>query len=154
MYSVRLIIILSLFFMSIIFSSTGFIKRAIRLTKSNSIESTATLVAFRDFRIADRHSKTYYDFSENGKGRFPLMALNCNGKLLYVAAAISDYDLTSADIGREFIIRYRKYMGITLLIDDDISWNNYNQLQNILFWTLQSFSIIFIVLNIIIILAK
>lgn len=138
------IAVISLFTFSAIFCLVGFIRyKAARLTEKNCIETTAVLVAFRDFRIgSERPDRVYSDMRENGMNRYPVMAFEENGRMLLVAAAISDYDLTSEDIGREFKVRYKHGFGITLLVDDEMSIKNYNQLQNTLFWVFESLAII------------
>ena len=144
------IAIISLLLFSLSFCAIGFIRfRVLRLTERNSICAKGILIGFREYGENVRGNNIFHDYVENGKGRLPLIEIEVDGKIAHIASAISDYDLTSEDIGKQLAVRYRRGFGITLLIDDEMSIRNYNQLQNVLFWSFEAVAIILAILSII-----
>lgn len=146
--SIVLVAVLSLAIVALVFGVVGFVRyRFNRLTEENSVVITGTLVAFREYRPSDQWNTYYDDYKENGKGRLPVFRIEVDGDTAVVDSLISDYDLTSDDIGKHFPLRYRQGFGISIIVNDEMSIRNYNQLQNTLFWVFESIAIIFAVLT-------
>lgn len=145
-----LIAILSLGMIAFVFGAVGILKYGFsKLNEKNSKETTAVLVGFREYNPAHRRYHYYDDYTENGKGRLPLLKMDIDGETVTVDAAISDYDLTGDDIGKTLKVRYRRGIALVVVVDDKISIQSYNKLQSILFWTLESIAIILVVLTVI-----
>lgn len=147
--SLTLVITIAMGLMSVTFGLAGFMRYGFsQINEKNSTCTTAVLMGFRDYYKADKWNQYYDDYTENGKGRRPLLNMVIDGESVTIDAAISDYDLTSDDIGRTLNVRYRRGFAITVIVDDEISIQYYNRLQRILFWTLESIAAILLVLTI------
>ena len=131
------IAVLSLVTIAISFYLIGCIRFASRLTPTNSISTYGTLVCFREYNRWDNSSRSGYSFEEypdNKAGRVPVVSFNVDGEILDISAAASNNTLTEDDIGKQVRIRYRRNIGIVMMIDDERSLKKYNQLRNTLFW--------------------
>lgn len=129
------IVVLSLTFIAIAFALVGILRfQATRLTEKNSIGAVATLVGFRKYYSTDQWGDDTEDYPDNKPGRVPIVELKLDGEDVSIAAMVTNGKLTASDIGSQVKIRYRRFIGITLVIDDEQSIRNYNQLQNVLFW--------------------
>ncbi len=148
-----LIAVLSLSMLALVFGAAGILKYGFsKITKENSKKTTAILIGFREYNnsnIRNRYYDYYDDYDENGKGRLPLLKMNIDGETVAIETAMSYYDLTSADIGKVLNVRYRRSIGLIVVVDDEISIQRYNKLQNIFFWIFESIAIILVILTII-----
>lgn len=127
---------ISLMSIAAVFYMVGFICfKAACLNERNSTSTYGTLVGFRRYYTTDQWGDNGEDYAENKVGRVPVVAFKVENETVEIAAVKGYYSLTKADIGKQIKIRYRRFIGITMIIDDAQSVQNYNQLQNILFWT-------------------
>lgn len=140
---------ISLILIAAVFYLVGFLHfRTARLTERNSKSTYGTLVGFRTYYTTDEWGDNFVDNNENKKGRVPIVEFRVNGAMVQIAAATANYSLVKDDIGKQVQIRYRQFMGIVMIIDDDISLRDYNQLQNTLFWVFVSVATIVLILGI------
>ena len=131
------IVVLSLVTIAISFYLVGCIKFLSRLTPTNSISTYGTLVCFREYYRLDRSTRggySFQDYPDNKAGRVPVVSFILDDESLDISAAASNYTLTKDDIGKQVRIRYRRNIGIVMMIDDERSLKKYNQLRNTLFW--------------------
>lgn len=141
---------LSLVIISIVFYFTGFfLYRFSRITEENSVGTYGTLVGFRRYYTTDQWGDNTEDYPENRRGRVPIVNISLNGESVDIASVASNYSLTKDDIGKQVKIRYRRFIGIKLIIDDGDSLRNYNQLQNTLFWVFMSVATILLIIGIV-----
>lgn len=139
---------ISLIFIAIAFYLAGFLCfRVAKLTESNSTSTYGTLVGFRRYYTTNKWGSNFVDYDDNKAGRVPVIALEINGENVAISAARGYYSLTKDDIGKRFKVRYRQFIGITMIIDDAQTVKNYNQLQNILFWTFMSVATILLAIG-------
>lgn len=145
---ITMIATLSLVFAAIAFYFVGFIHFKMKLTERNSITTYGTLVGFRAYYPTDRHGNYAEDYLDNKKGRVPIVRFRVDEEMLDIAASRPDYSLEEEDIGKQVRVRYRRFFGITMVIDDARSLKNYNQLKTVLFWVLFSIATILLVFGI------
>ena len=140
---------LSLIIIAFVFYFTGVLMyRLTGLTKENGVSTYGTLVGFRRYYTTDQWGDNTEDYPENKPGRVPIVSFDLNGESVDIAAVASNYNLTKDDIGKQVKILYRKTIGIKMIVDDENSFNNYNQLQNTLFWVFMCIGTIMLVLGI------
>jgi hypothetical protein len=126
---------LSLTVFALVFYLVGFLVfRAARLTSANSISACGKLVGFRKYYATDQWGDNSVDHTDNKAGRVPIIEIKLDGENVAIAAAAANYTLTGADIGKQVKVRYRRFIGVRLVIDEDKSIEKYNQLRNVLFW--------------------
>lgn len=143
------IAVISLILIATVFFLVGFLCfRVSRLTEENSTAGYGTLVGFRRYYVTDQKGDHSLEYDENKAGRVPVVRINIDGEQVDISAAAANYSLTKEDIGKQVRVRYRRLIGITMIIDDAKSLRNYNQLQNALFWTFISVAIIVFILGV------
>lgn len=142
---------ISLITIAAVFVLVGFLRfRAGRLTEHNSTSAYGTLMGFRKYYVTDQWGDNSEDYIDNKRGRVPIVQISLDGEEVDIAAIATNKVLTSTDIGRQFKVRYRRFIGVTLVIDDDKnSLANYNQLQNTLFWVFMSVATIIFILGLV-----
>jgi hypothetical protein len=140
---------ISLILISAAFYFVGILRYFVfRLPENNSVGAYGTLVGFRKYyNNSDQIGDHSLDYSENKPGRVPIIKIRVDGEDLDIAASAANYKLTREDLGKRFKIRYRRFIGITLVIDDGQSLKNYNQLQTILAWAFISVATILLALG-------
>ena len=128
------IIVISLVVIAFAFFVAALIFFYTRLTEKNSISTNGELVGFRRYYTTNQWGDNSIDYPENKKGRVPIIKITVDGEKLDIAAATFNYKLTKNDIGKQFRVRYRRFIGITLVIDDGDSVLKYNNKRMLLLW--------------------
>ena len=127
------IIILILFGIAISFYLAGFFGfYCSRLTIKNSVSTRGTLIGFRQYYLTDEYDNSI-DNSDNKKGRVPIFEIVINRKKLHIPTNYYKNELTKADIGKQFKVRYRRFMGITLMIDEKEILMKHNKKKILIF---------------------
>ena len=146
---ITLVATISLAMLCFTFGCVGFFRYGFsQINDKNSIRATAELVGFREYFEADKWNHYYDDYTENEKGRRPVLKMDIDGESIIIDAAISNYDLTSDDIGRTLNVKYRRGFALIVVIDDEISIHYYNKLQKTLFITFESIAAVLFILTI------
>ncbi len=137
--SVILVAVLSLLLMALTFILTAFLRAGMRrLGEENSVSAWGELVGFRGYYTQELWGDNHVDEAENRAGLVPIVRIRLDGEFVDVAAAVPNFRLTGEDIGRQVKVRYRRGMGIILVVDDETGVRNYNRVQNTVFWALLS----------------
>lgn len=130
-----LVIIISLISIAVVFIVVGFLRfRLGTLSESNSTRADGILVGFRHHYTTDQLGDSGEDYKENKRGHVPIVQISLDGEKVGIAAAVQNKTLTGSDIGKHVKVRYRRTIGVTLIVDDKESLYDYNKVQNILFW--------------------
>jgi len=106
-----------------------FIFSARKLTPKHSISTYGKLIGFSTYNTHSGMSKNYY--SEYKKGRLPVVVIKLDNELVDMSAMVTSSVLTTQDIGKNIKVKYRRNLGVALLIDDEEEIRKYNRAQNI-----------------------
>lgn len=135
--------------LALAFILAAFLRRVSILTVRNSICTYGTLVGFRRYRASEDVVTCSEDFLDNKKGCLPLIEFEIDGETAYIASSIRDKTLTRKDLGKQVKIRYREFIGVTMIIDEGDSMEKHNQREATFFWIFMGIATMFVFLGLI-----
>jgi len=131
-----------------IFAFVGwFLFSFLRLNPKRTIETTGTLVCFREHLATTQFCNNYTDYGENRRGRVPVVTVEIDGETCEISAAAPDYSLTEADIGSAVRVCYQRKFGIVLLVHDEKLIRRYIRRKKTAFWRFLIMGLLFVKLG-------